>query len=166
MNLTYVRSALVPAALAIGLALMLAISACGGSDDGGDGDGGSAKASSDGGAIVAPEGRSPDEQPIYAAYNDLVEGIFGDDPKAACAALTPAAQKEFDELAKKSKGCPAGIAQLFAPDKKPVRPRILKVRVSGAKAIAQVRAGKSKVYSVPFAEQGGNWKVSGLLAGD
>ena len=168
MKLTDIRLALRLAIASAVVALALGIAACGDSDDGdasAGGDAGSSQGQPAGTSnvadIQAPDGSSEDEQQIYAVYDYFVEGVFGGAPERACAAMTDDIRKQFETVSQKTRTCPAQIKFYFHPDKNPVVPEIAKLDVKGAEATALIKAGKSALYPIDFAKQGGEWKVNG-----
>lgn len=146
------------------LALVLGVSACGDSDDGGEATangGDSSGKARDVVQIVAPDGASDDEKAVYAVYDDFVDGVVGGDPESACEAFTPEVRENFEKLGQKDRTCPAQMRFYFSPKKEITPPKIVRLDLNGDTATALVRAGKSKLYPIDFKKVGEEWKVNG-----
>jgi hypothetical protein len=147
------------AVLAMLVALALGAAACGDDgDDGDDGGGGAAAASQDQPQPEAfdntPEGRI---RALHAQYIDL----YYDKNVAAVCDLT--SRKGRRLWAKNAKSCEDGMKKFLGRIVRlsKNRPRVLKVRISGDRAIAQTRVKGSSVYPVLFRKEGGEWKLDG-----
>ncbi|HYI99591.1 MAG TPA: hypothetical protein VEX36_07955 [Thermoleophilaceae bacterium] len=150
------------AALVAVLVLALGAAACGDDDGDSDGDGGgnaAAQTQSEDKLDPASFDNSPEGQ-VEAAHAEFINVFYSKDAERICALSSRKAQREWKA---KLDSCEAGVDAFFkgisslAKDK----PRIVKVRISGNRALAQTRVKGSQVYPAPFVKEDGKWKVDG-----
>lgn len=142
-------------------ALMLGAVGCGGSDDDG-GAGGGAGAGAQAEAADRPlppdavEPRTPVEEEIHAVYREFTDAMTAQDPKGACASLTPRAQRRMGD----GISCERRVESLLAGETgKPSY--IARLKVEGDRAIAGTKTRTSNVYTVEFRKHEGQWKING-----
>ena len=148
------------AALAALLVLALAGASCGDDDDGGDGSengGAVAQAPSQGDVDPASFDSSPEGQ-VRAAHARIVNAIYSEHPERICQLSSAKARREWRG---KSDSCEEGVKIYYdsiqSLDKN--RPRIVKVRISGSRALAQTQVKGSNIYDSPFVKENGEWKL-------
>jgi hypothetical protein len=152
-------------ALAASLILALGAAACGDDEsEGGDGDG-KAAAKSQEGVDPAAFDDTPDGQ-VRLTYAQFVDAFYDKDARASCALMTTKTQRDVATNAPKGKGkgdCEAGLENYFTSGGKLAkdRPRIVKLEITGSRAVAITQVKGSARYPVPFAKQDGRWKVNG-----
>jgi hypothetical protein len=149
-------------AVVVALVLALTAAACGSDDDdnggGGSGDGGNA-AASQGGSDGSSSPASGDEAEIRAVYAKFTDSVFEQNARAACATMTPTAQKRFAGEGT----CAEGLANLFG-ERRPgaAKPKIRALKVDGDRAIANARSEDAKQTSViQFVKRGNEWLIAG-----
>jgi hypothetical protein len=150
-------------ALAAVLALTLGAAACGDDDDGGDaGDGGSkpAASTSQGGVDPAAFDDTPDGR-VRLTYAQFVDAFYDKKARESCALMTRKTQRQV--AANGSGDCEAGLESYFKGGSTLVkdRPRIVRLKVTGSRAVAITQVKGSAKYPVPFVKQGGEWKING-----
>lgn len=150
-------------ALIVATALALAAAGCGGSDD--DGEGGDAGGATPAQAADRPplppdaaEPRTPVESEIHDAYSRFTGAMTAQDHEAACAVLTPRAQKRIGE----GIGCERRFKSLLGSGETGQDPAyITRLNVEGDRAIAGAKTRTSDVYTVEFRKHDGEWKING-----
>lgn len=137
--------------IAAAVALALGAFACGGSDDGGGGDG----------------GRGGDAEQIESAYRGIIAAFEKGDAGAMCASMTDSTQRSIRTLSPGSRSCERTFAKLIRIDRtgnKPSpTPTEVDVKVNGARATARIAFADGQPVRVPFAREGGRWKLDGQL---
>jgi hypothetical protein len=150
------------AALVALLMLALGAAACGDDDGDGDGNAGGAAAAqtqSEDKLDPASFDNSPEGQ-VEAAHAEFINVFYTKDADRICALSSSKAQREWRG---KLDSCEAGVNAFFkgisslAKD----RPRVVKVRISGNRALAQTKVKGSQVYPAPFVKEDGKWKIDG-----
>lgn len=148
------------AALAALLVLGLGAASCGDDDDdGGDGGNGRAAAQTQSQGDVDPASfdNTPEGQ-IRALHARAVNAIYSKDPERICQLSSDSAQRKWRG---KNDSCEEGVKayyksiQSLSKD----RPRIVKVRIQGSRALAQTRVKGSNIYASPFVKEDGEWKL-------
>lgn len=147
------------AALAALLALVLGAAACGDSDDeGSDGNGGQA-AAQDGGSTATTADNSPEGQ-VRATYGKFVEAFYSKDAKGVCEVFGPIPRKQA--MTKPGVTCEEGFGEYLEGlgTMSKHKPYVVKLRVDGPSALAQVRTKTSDIYPVRFDKLDGEWKIN------
>lgn len=144
-------------ALAALLVLVLGAAACGDDDDGG-GDG-NAAAQAQRGVDPADFDKTPDGQ-VRLAYAQFVEAFYGKDVRTSCAMMTDRTKRQ---VAAGAASCETGLRSYFKSGSTLVkdRPRIVRLKVTGSRAVAITQVKGSARYPVPLVKQGGEWKIAG-----
>lgn len=144
-------------ALAALLVLALGAAACGDDDDGGDGN---ATAKAQDGVDPAAFDDTPDGQ-VRLSYAQFVDAFYDKDARASCALMTKKTQRAV--AANGNGGCEAGLKNYFTSGSELVkdRPRIVRLKITGSRAVAITQVKGSARYPVPFVKQDGKWKVNG-----
>ncbi|HYI99578.1 MAG TPA: hypothetical protein VEX36_07890 [Thermoleophilaceae bacterium] len=142
------------------LALALGAAACGDDDDGGE-DGASkpAASTSQDGVDPADFDNTPDGQ-VRLVYAQFVDAFYDKKVSETCALMTARTQKD---VATGTGSCEAGLRNYFKGGSTVVkdRPRIVRLKITGSRAVAITQVKGSARYPVPFAKQDGQWKVNG-----
>jgi hypothetical protein len=143
------------------LALVLGAAACGDSDDDGGGDA-NASAQSKRGVDPADFAKTPDGQ-LRLSYARFVDAFYKGDSEMACDMLTSGMQKKLAAEMRKRKTCEARLDLHFKTGGKLTkeRPRILRIKFNGSRAMALTQVKGSARYPIPFARERGEWRVAG-----
>jgi hypothetical protein len=146
------------AALMALLVLALGAASCGG-DDGDDGDdGAAAKAQSQGEVDPASFDDSPEGQ-IRALHARFINVFYDKDLETVCDLTTRKGKRQWAEGPATS--CEDGLKRFFdsVSGLAKNRPRVLRVRIDGDRALATTRVKGSQVYPVQFRKEDGEWKM-------
>jgi hypothetical protein len=154
--------AILPALIVAGLVA----AGCGDSGD----DAGSEPATKGADANKAPAIRfafddsgNSEKQAVASALKTLEEAFWNGDAKAACAAMTARAQKQFSQ---DSASCEVAVERTAQAtlksdiDQKPST--ITAIDISGNRATVAMRDGRRAPVDVPLVKQDGRWKLSDL----
>lgn len=145
------------------LVLALGVVACGDSDDSDSSGNGAAAAQGDsnGGDDDAPAADTPKGQ-VQAAYDEYIETFYEKDSAAVCDMLSQKGQGLWQKWAKgQGRTCESAVDKFFNSDVKlsSNRPYLVRVRLSGSRALAMAKTKRSDVYPVPMVKDGGQWKI-------
>ena len=146
------------AALAALLVLALGAASCGDDDDGGGDAGASAQSQSQGALDPASFDDSPEGQ-VRAAHARMVNVVYSEHPERLCEFSSRKAQREW--ISGKADSCEEGVKTFYDTLQKlsKDRPRVLKVRIQGRRALARTQVKGSNVYSSVFVKEDGEWKL-------
>jgi hypothetical protein len=157
MTYMHDRSRYRAAALAALLALALGAASCGDDDDGGDSGGAAAQTRQQGELDPASFDNTPEGQ-IRAAHARYVNIVYSDHPERICQFSSAKAKREWRG---KADSCEEGVKAYYdaglglSKDK----PRVLKVRIDGPRAVAHTQVKGSNVYTSKFLKEDGQWKL-------
>lgn len=143
------------AGLLVMLALALGAASCGDSEDA---DGGGDAAAAERKQVFAntPDGR------IRATYADFVDVFYERDAQAICDLMTQRTQRELAKQMRKDKSCKSRVGFYFDNGSRPVKdkPKILRIKIKGSRAVAVTQVKGSRRYPVSFAKEDGEWKLT------
>lgn len=117
------------------------------------------------------EAASADRAALLGAFHGYLNALAGEDYSTACSYLAASVQTSLEEIVVKglkAKGCAAILPKLLSPTAPAVANeqaagKVTKVRVQGDRAFVVFHAPGAKLYQLPMAREGGEWKV-GLVA--
>lgn len=147
------------AALMALLVLALGTASCG-DDDADDGDGGAAantQSQSQDEVDPASFDDSPEGQ-IRALHAAFINAFYDKDVETVCDLTTRKGQRLW---ARGAKSCEDGLKKFYdsVSGLGKNRPRVLKVRIDGQRALATTQVKGNDVYPVQFRKQSGEWKM-------
>jgi hypothetical protein len=143
------------------LTLALGVAACGDSDDDSGGDANAAAQARDR-VDPADFDNTPDGQ-LRLSYAQFVDAFYRKDPQTACDLMTRGMQSKLAKEMRKRKTCEARLKVHFESGGKlkKERPRIVRIKFKGSRAMAVTQVKGSARYPIPFAKQEGKWKING-----
>jgi hypothetical protein len=108
---------------------------------------------------------------VLAAFSDYLNGIATKDYPRACSGLAATVRASLEQFASaklKAKGCEGILPKLLAPTAALIAAeqaagKVTRVRVQGDRAFVIFHSPGAKLYQLPMAREGGEWKA-GLVA--
>jgi hypothetical protein len=146
------------AALMALLVLALGAASCGG-DDGDDGDGGAAASTQPQDEVDPASFDNTPEGQIRELHAKFINVFYEKDVETVCDLTTRKGQRQWAKGPAKS--CEDGLTKFYdsVSGLAKNRPRVLKVRIDGNRALATTRVKGSQNYPVQFRKEDGEWKM-------